>query len=130
MMNTLIAWSRRCATGFERFLAAAILVGVLVFCVASVSALVAMDWRESDTFYDMVYRVLLMVIGLELARLLVTHNLQTIIELLAFVVARKMLKPEITSVDILVSVVAFCVLLAAQRYLLNDVRLMPPASHD
>lgn len=40
-------------------------------------------------------------------------------QLLAFVTARKMLKPEITSVDILLSVTAFAALLAAKKYLLD-----------
>ncbi|HMO51312.1 MAG TPA: hypothetical protein PKE26_13780 [Kiritimatiellia bacterium] len=115
----LIEWSRRSATAFERVLAVAIIVGVVVFGIASISVLVEMDWGQSETFYEMMYRVLLMVIAVELARLLVTHNLHAILELLAFVVARKMLKPDITSVDILLSVFAFAGLLAAKRYLLD-----------
>ncbi|HMP89227.1 MAG TPA: hypothetical protein PJ991_03450 [Kiritimatiellia bacterium] len=115
----LIEWSRKSATAFERLLAVAIIIGVVIFGIVSILVLVDMDWRDSDTFYEMIYRVLLMVIAAELARLLVTHDLNAILELLAFVVARKMLKPDITSVDILLSVLAFSGLLAAKRFLLD-----------
>jgi len=40
--------------------------------------------------------VLLLVIGLELVRMLVTHSLSAVLELLAFVIARKMLKPDLS----------------------------------
>jgi hypothetical protein len=40
------------------------------------------------------------------------------LELLAFVVARKMLKPELETVDILLGVAAFDGLLAARRFFL------------
>lgn len=118
MNERLIKWSCASATVFERLLAFAIIVGVIIFGAFSVVALTELNWQDSETMYEMIYRVLLMVIGVELARLLVTHNLNAILELLAFVVARKMLKPGITSVDILLSVIAFAALLAAQRYLM------------
>lgn len=120
MNNILINWSRASATAFERLLAIAIMVGVIVFGVFSITALMELNWQDNETLYEMIYRVLLMVIGVELARLLVTHNLNAILELLAFVVARKMLKPDITSLDILLSVIAFAALLATQRYLMPN----------
>jgi hypothetical protein len=66
-----------------------------------------MDWRLTETFYELIYRVLLLVIGVELVRTLVTHDLRAVLELLAFVVARKMLKPDLGVLDILLSVLAF-----------------------
>ena len=120
MNNILINWSRASATAFERLLAIAIMVGVIVFGVFSITALMELNWQDNETLYEMIYRVLLMVIGVELARLLVTHNLNAILELLAFVVARKMLKPDITSLDILLSVIAFAALLATQHYLMPN----------
>lgn len=77
-----------------------------------------MDWQLSQTFYDLIYRVLLLVIGLELVRTLVLHDLIAILELLAFVIARKMLKPDILALEIVLAVAAFVALLAARRYLL------------
>jgi len=88
----------------------------------------AMDWRLPETFYELIYRVLLLVIGIELVRTLVTHELRAILELLAFVVARKMLKPDLAVLDILLSVLAFVALLAANRFLLSTS--LPPGSQE
>jgi len=77
-----------------------------------------MDWSSVETFYELIFRVLLLVISVELIRTLVTHDLMAILELLAFVVARKMLKPELTTIDILLGVASFAGLLAARRFLL------------
>jgi len=103
---------------FERLLAFGVLIGVIAHTVSSVIVLVGMDWRLTATIYDMIYRVLLLVIGLELVRMLVVHDLMAILELLAFVIARKMLKPDIVALDIVLAVTAFVALLAARRYLL------------
>jgi hypothetical protein len=88
-------------------LALVILGGVLVYGLRSTRTLAAMDWRLTETFYELIYRVLLLVIGVELVRTLVTHDLRAVLELLAFVVARKMLKPDLDVLDILLSVLAF-----------------------
>ncbi len=118
MFTWITRWGKKSATFVEQILAAAIIVGVLVFSVFSAIYLAGMDWQDSMTFYELVYRTLLMVIGLEMARTLLTHDLKTILELLAFVVARKMLNPDITSIDIILSVASFVALLAAYRYFL------------
>lgn len=114
---------RQLMTWFERFLALIVLLGILAYGAGSAAALVQLDWRQNETFYELIYRVLLLVIGLELIRMLLTHELYAILELLAFVIARKMLKPESTSVDIALSVLAFVALVAASRYLFDGKRV-------
>ena len=57
--------------------------------------------------------------AVELIRTLVTHDLGAVLELLAFVIARKLLKPDLTALDILLSVSAFVVLLFARRFFLR-----------
>lgn len=114
---------------FERLLALGVLIGVIAHTVFSVIVLSGMDWRHTETFYDLVYRVLLLVIGLELVRMLVVHDLMAILELLAFVIARKMLKPDIVALDIVLAVSAFVALLAARRYLLA-APASPPHTED
>ena len=112
----LAKYFRRTATVIECFLALVILAGVVVFGVRSAQGMAGMDWQLTETLYELVYRVLLVVIGVELARTLVTHDLRAILELLAFVIARKMLKPDLGVLDILWSVLAFVALLAAGYY--------------
>jgi hypothetical protein len=102
----------------ERILALGILLGISAFSYKSVTALMGMDWQRTETFYELIYRILLLVIGVELIRNRLTHDLMAILELLAFVVARKMLKPELPTFDILLGVAAFVGLLAARRFLL------------
>ena len=119
---------RTTATWIERLLALMILGGVLLFGLRSVQALAGMNWRLTETFYELIYRVLLLVIAVELVRILVTHNLKAILELLAFVVARKMLKPDLVGLDILLSVLAFVALLAANHFWLAPS--LPPDSEE
>ena len=115
----VILWAKAIAKWLECGLALAILVGVIAFAFSSAIALSGMDWGDTPTFYEMIYRVLILVIGVELIRTLVTHNLGAVLELLAFVIARKLLKPELTAMDIFLSVSAFVVLLIARRFLLR-----------
>jgi hypothetical protein len=101
MSERVIRYAKELATGLERLLAFGILIGVIVFAFKSVVTLIDMDWSSTETFYELIYRVLLLVISVELIRTLVTHDLMAVLELLAFVVARKMLKPELATIDIL-----------------------------
>ena len=109
----------------ERGLALAMLVGVLIAAVNGGITMTQMDWTAKETFYELIYRVLLLVIGLELVRMLVTHSLAAVLELLAFVIARKMLKPDLTAIDIILSVVAFVTLLAGRRYFTSTTCYQP-----
>lgn len=76
------------------------------------------DWSANETFYKFVYKILLAVIAVELIRTLVTHDLMAILELIAFVVARKMLNPQISSEEILLCSLAFVAMLVAYKYLM------------
>lgn len=103
----------------EKVLALAVLAGVLYAAFRGAVALAGMDWTAKETFYELIYRALLIVIGLELVRMLITHSLAAVLELLAFVIARKMLKPDLTSIDIFLGVVAFVALLGGRKYLMS-----------
>ena len=101
-VNERVIWyANVLSTALERLLAFGIFVGLIVFALTSINALMGMDWGHTETFYELIYRVLLLVIGVELIRTLLTHDLMAILELLAFVVARKMLKPELATLDFL-----------------------------
>jgi membrane-associated HD superfamily phosphohydrolase len=123
MHDRIIRWSRRTSTSLEVLLASIIIVGVIVFGIASIFVLLEMNWQDTETFYELIYRALVLVIGVELARTLLTHDLNAIVDLLAFVVARKMLKPEITATDIIFSVTAFVLLLIGKRLILDRIEL-------
>jgi len=103
----------------EKAVALVVILGVMVYLVKGGAALKGMDWSLTETFYEFIYRVLLLVIGLELVRMLVTHSLSAVLELLAFVIARKMLKPDLSALDVILVVTAFVTLLAGRRYLMT-----------
>ena len=68
----------------------------------------------------------MLLIGVELVRTLLLHNPEAILELLAFVVARKTLKLDTTVTEVLLSVLAFIALLAARKYLFcNQSKQIP-----
>ena len=70
----------------EKVMALVVLACVLVSLVKGGITLASMDWSAKETFYELIYRILLLVIGLELVRMLITHSLGAVLELLAFVV--------------------------------------------
>lgn len=117
MIDRISLQFRGLAKWAERLLAMAVLGGAIVYGTASVQVMASMDWHTTATFYELIYRVLLLVIGLELVRMLVVHDLMAVLELLAFVIARKMLKPDLAAVEIVLAVLAFVALLAARRFL-------------
>lgn len=106
----------------EFILALFVLAGVVASAGSSVQILLAKDWSSTAAFYELIYLVLLLVIGVELVKMLVVRDLLAVLELLAFVVARKMLKPELGSLDILLVVMAFVALMWARRHLVLPQR--------
>lgn len=106
----------------EMALAVLVLIGVLLYIFNSAAGFISADWGNAEIFYNLIYEVLLVTIGLEVARMLVTHNYESILELLAFVIARKMLKPDITTVDIALGVFSFILIILATRYLFPIIR--------
>jgi hypothetical protein len=119
MRSRFPGYYKAMAVWIERLLALVTLAGVFVFGLGSTQTFVAMDWRLTETFYELIYLVLLLVIAVELVRTLVTHDLRPLVELLAFVIARKMLKSDVAVLDILLSVLAFVALLGANRFWLS-----------
>lgn len=118
MNSQAIDITKKIATVLERLLALAIFIGLIIFSFHSVVEMLTWDWSTNETFYQFVYKVLLVVIAVELIRTLVTHDLMAILELIAFVVARKMLNPQISSQEILICSLAFVAMLVAYKYLL------------
>ncbi len=119
MRRKVIEWYIHVVHAFELLLALIVLCCVIVFATGTFVELMGMNWKVTTTFYELIYRVLLMVIGLELVRMLLTHEIFAVLELLAFVIARKMLMPDLTTIDIVLAVIAFVSLLAARKFLFD-----------
>jgi hypothetical protein len=103
----------------ELTLSVFVFLGVVLLAWHSVSVLAGLDWGLTATFDELIGRVLVILIGLEVIRLLLSHDLRAVLELLAFVIARKMLRADVTSVEIALGVFSFVALLGANRYFLE-----------
>jgi hypothetical protein len=101
----------------ERLLALALFVGVVVFLIGFVPTFFSADWSQIETFQMIINTVLTLIIGIEAVRLLSRHSLESVLELLAFIVARKALQPDATSLSLLLDVIAFVILIGG-RFLL------------
>ncbi|AFM25177.1 hypothetical protein [Desulfomonile tiedjei] len=106
----------------ERIIALALLVGVLSFFLATLRMALDLDWKSLATLHEISQRILLMTIGLELVRTLISHELSSLINLMSFVIARRMLEPQILFWEIPLGVAAFAALMATRKYLMNGVQ--------
>src|SRR4029079_15431729 len=99
-----------------------LLAVILVVIGASVAETRLASWGDVAAYEGLIGRVLLIVIGLELVRMLLVHSLVAILELLAFAIARKMLKLDISAVDLLLSTLGFIALIVARSLLVTRNR--------
>lgn len=111
----------------ERVIALALLLGVIAFFLATLRMAPHLDWKSLATFHEMGQRVLLLTIGLELVRTLISHELASIINLLSFVIARRMLEPQNPFWEIPLGVAAFAGLMATRRFLMTPAPNQPEA---
>lgn len=111
----LFCW-RDVISFLEKIVALGVAVGVAAYTFQSIEIMIEMNWGDTNTYYELINRVLAIIIGLELVRMLVSHSIAAVLELLAFVIARKMLTPTLGTIDILAGVAGFVALMAARHY--------------
>lgn len=110
---------KKIAKAIEVFLAAVTFLAVCWYVIRSVGVFVSLDWSQTATFQIFINRMLVAIIGIELMRMLLYHTIGSVLELLAFIIARKMLYPDLTSIDLLLNTTAFLLLMAARRFLME-----------
>jgi hypothetical protein len=74
--------------------------------------------EEYDVLQKIIQNVLLVAIAAELGLLLLFHRTSSAVEVIIFVIARKIVSPEISSLDLLLGVAALSGLLVARFYFL------------
>jgi hypothetical protein len=74
--------------------------------------------EEYDVLQKIIQNILLIAIAAELGLLLLYHRTSAAVEVIIFVIARKIVTPEITSLDLLLSVAALAGLLVVRFYYL------------
>jgi hypothetical protein len=73
---------------------------------------------EYEVLQKLIQSLLLIAIAAELGLLLLYHRTSAAVEVIIFVIARKIVSPEITAVELLLSIVALCGLLVVRFYYL------------
>ena len=73
---------------------------------------------EYDVLQKIIHNLLLVAIAAELGLLLLYHRTSAAIEVIIFVIARKIVEPNISSLDLLLSVAALAGLLVVRFYYL------------
>lgn len=105
---------------FEIGLGVLTLIGVLIFTTYQVLAIDSFDWKTIEAFRDLLRIILELAIGIEVARMLFSYNLNTLVELAVFIVIRKMLLLDGAFVELLLGVISLVILFAARHFFIND----------
>jgi len=104
------------------FLAILILVAAAIATVEVIIRDVPMLWRqvnEYDALHQIIQDVLLVAIAAELALLLLFHRTSAAVEVLIFVIARKMVIAGISGLDLLAGVAALAGLVVLRFYFIQ-----------
>ena len=107
---------------FLTFLALLILVAAGIATVEIIIRDVPMLWRqvsEYDALHQIIQDVLLVAIAAELALLLLFHRTSAAVEVLIFVIARKMVISGISGLDLLTGVAALAGLVVIRFYFIK-----------
>lgn len=83
-----------------------------------------------DIFKSFLAHILLLVVGIELILMLVSHSIDSIIEFILFVIARKMLIYADTMLDLLLGTLAIAILFLTIKYALSKTDVIKKSSFD
>ncbi|HET6852164.1 MAG TPA: hypothetical protein VFH46_07555 [Pyrinomonadaceae bacterium] len=123
---------RYVGNGIHLFLSFLAIVIVIAAAIATVDVLIRefpQLWRQTANEYDVLHRViqsiLLVAIAGELGLLLLFHRAGAAIEVIIFVVARKMVTPDISGVELLLGTASLVGLVVARHYFIRDKDASP-----
>ena len=118
---------RYVGNGIHLFLSFLAVIIVVAAAIATVDILIRdfpQLWRPSVNEYDVLHHViqsiLLVAIAGELGLLLLFHRAGAAIEVIIFVVARKMVSPDISGVELLLGTASLVGLVIARHYFIPD----------
>lgn len=107
---------------FLSFLAIMILVAAAIATVVIIIQDVPMLWRASSEYaalQNIIQNILLLAIAAELALLFLFHRTSAAVEVLIFIIARKMVVPGISGLDLLAGVAALAGLVVVRHYFIS-----------
>lgn len=106
---------------FLSLLAILILVAAVIATFDTIVRDVPKLWQPTDEYkalYDIIGNILLIAIAAELGLLLLFHRTSAAIEVIIFVIARKLVSPDIKAIDLLIGAAALSGLLIVRFYFL------------
>ncbi|MBV1820630.1 MAG: hypothetical protein KZY61_07710 [Clostridiaceae bacterium] len=114
IITNIIMW-------LELILALFILGAVILSCKDIVSLIYKVFITEALDSYSILQgllsHVLLLVVGLELALMLIKHNPGSVLEVMLYAISRKMLVSSSTTVELLLGVIALGLIFLIDKYL-------------
>jgi hypothetical protein len=108
---------------FLSLLAVVILAAAVIAGVDVVIRDFPLLWRQGnqyDALHQVIQNILLVAIAAELGLLLLFHRASAAIEVIIFVVARKMVTPDISGVELLLGTTALAGLVVVRFYFLRE----------
>lgn len=106
---------------FLSLLAVLILVAAAIATIDTIARDLPKLWQPTDeygTLYGIIGNILLIAIAAELGLLLLFHRTSAATEVIIFVIARKLVSPEIKALDLLLGAAALSGLLIVRFYFL------------
>ena len=106
---------------FELFISVIVGIGILIFAIRLVIGLfdVSTFTDEGETLFKILDKAIILAIGAEFIKMLCKHTPETVIEVLAFALARQLIVGHATPLENLVTVIAIAILFAVRRFLLK-----------
>ena len=106
---------------FELFISFIVGIGILIFAVRLIIGLfdISTFTDEDETLFKILDKAIILAIGAEFIKMLCKHTPETVIEVLAFALARQLIVGHATPVENLITVIAIAILFAVRRFLLK-----------
>lgn len=105
----------------ELFISLLVGIAVVVLSIVTIIQMLQMSFLEQgvDSLVVVLDKAITLAIGAELIKMLCKHTPETIIEVLAFALARQLIVGHSAPLQNLLTVVAIAILFAVRRFLLN-----------
>ncbi len=111
---------------FELFISVIVGLGIVVFAVKLVIEFANIDYLKSSSasLVAVLDKAIILAIGAEFIKMLCKHTPETVIEVLAFALARQLIVGHASPVQNLITVIAIAILFAVRRFLLKRYDLV------
>lgn len=106
---------------FELIISVIVGVAILILSMRLIIDMVNISafFKDVDTLVKILDDAIILAIGAELIKMFCKHTPETVIEVLAFALARQLIVGHTSPVDNLITVVAIAILFAIRRFLLK-----------